>query len=155
MLKSIFLIAFIVVSAPALASEQTVYTPEDINCSTQNDVYYCVTKRYRNPITGTVKSYDSANKLKKEEHYLEGKLNGNQKYYEAGKLAEERNYKKGKLYGTSKGYYPSGKLKYRANFKGNVHNGYIETFDVKGKPLDRIYRSNGKQKIMPAQRYER
>ena len=154
MLKSILLLICLIISSPTFANEQTVYTPADINCSSQDDIYYCVTARYRKPITGIVRSYTKSGGLEKEEHYLEGKLNGTQKYYdESGKIEEERSYKKGKLYGVSKGYYPSGKLKFRANFKGSRYNGYIETFDEDGRPIDRIYRTNGREKVVPARRY--
>ena len=154
MLKSILLIAFWAITAPALASEQTVYAAKEITCSPQDDIYYCVTSRDGKPVTGTVKSYTKG-ELDQEEHYLDGKLNGSQKFYREGKLAEERSYKNGQLYGVSKRYYPSGKLEYRANFRGDRRNGYIITFDESGRPVYKIYRSNGKERIVPAQRNRR
>ena len=72
------------------------------------------------------KKFYPSGKLKSEQSYINGKLEGIGKgYYESGKLQWEETYKNGKLEGIAKGYYESGKLQAEANFKNGKKHGTL------------------------------
>ena len=80
------------------------------------------------------KEFYPSGKLKSEQNYISGKLEGIGKgYYESGKLQWEETYKNGKLEGIAKGYYESGKLQAEANFKNGKKHGTLTVYSENGK----------------------
>lgn len=63
------------------------------------------------PITGLYHKYTDKMQLVEETHYVDGRLNGQQKIYEDGKIALIAYYKKGKLNNDFITFYPSGQKK--------------------------------------------
>tara|TARA_Y100000031_G_C8111403_1_gene333660 strand:+ start:104 stop:565 length:462 start_codon:yes stop_codon:yes gene_type:complete len=79
------------------------------------------------------KEFYPSGKLKSEQNYINGKLEGTGKgYYERGKLQWEETYKNGKLEGIAKGYYVSGKLQAEANFKNGKKHGTLTVYSESG-----------------------
>ena len=104
------------------------------------DLFYasytvCTDKNYK-PYTGISKSYYEDGKLKSEENYKDGQLDGiSKRYYENGKLRFEYNYKDDKRNGISKSYYKNGKLKSEENYKdGELVS--IKSYYRNGKEVD-------------------
>ncbi len=80
------------------------------------------------------KEFYPSGKLKSEQNYINGKLEGIGKgYYESGKLQWEETYKNGKLEGIAKGYFDSGKLQAEANFKNGKKHGILTVYSENGE----------------------
>ena len=80
------------------------------------------------------KEFYPSGKLKSEQSYINGKLEGTGKgYYESGKLEWEENYKNGKLEGISKGYYEIGKSQAEVNFKNGKKHGILTVYSESGE----------------------
>jgi len=89
-----------------------------------------------NPVLSSAevkKEFYPSGKLKSEQNYINGKLEGIGKgYYESGKLQWEEIYKNGELEGIAKGYYESGKLQAEANFKNGKKHGTLTVYSESG-----------------------
>ena len=88
------------------------------------------------PVVGcseVVKEYYDSGKLKREENYKNGKLEGITKsYYESGALKTEIYYKNGKAEGLAKIYFESGKTYLIDTYK-NDQQIKRKMYDIKGK----------------------
>ena len=97
------------------------------------------------PYTGKFKENYYNGKLKVEESYKKGKLEGVRKRYSAtGKLWNEGNYKKGKQEGLFKWYFETGKLEQEENFKNGKLEGIVEFYYATGKLKEKEIYKNGK-----------
>ncbi|MDR3258488.1 MAG: toxin-antitoxin system YwqK family antitoxin [Fusobacteriaceae bacterium] len=117
------------------------------------------------PYTGAIKEYHENGKIRKEENYKNGKLEGiYRRYYESGQLEYECNHKNNRLVGVSKQYYENGKLMAEQNYvfgkeesskKEYYKNGALKEesvwkFKEKGSTVERrhgltkIYDENGR-----------
>jgi antitoxin component YwqK of YwqJK toxin-antitoxin module len=88
------------------------------------------------PVIGfseVVKEYYDSGKLKREENYKNGKLEGSTKsYYERGALKTEIYYKNGKAEGFAKTYFESGETYCIDTYKDDQQI-KRKIYDIKGK----------------------
>ena len=120
------------------------YSMDMLNCNEETNT--CYEKETNTPITGIVKEYydNSHKRIKSEESYKDGLLNGSEKfYYISGKIKSEATYVSGKLNGILKEYYSNGNLKIEAAFENDVQNGIIKTYYENGQLEDEATLKNG------------
>lgn len=89
------------------------------------------------PITGLYHKYTDKMQLVEETHYVDGRLNGQQKIYEDGKVALIAHYKKGKLNNDFITFYPNGQkkevFKYRKGMLDGSFLAYYQNGDLMAK----------------------
>jgi uncharacterized protein len=90
---------------------------------------------------GLWKYYNKYGQLEKEINYnASGEIDGVWKlYYPTGKLRQQNNYKNGKLEGYSAGYYRNGQKEFEGWYTNDELNGYYATYYRDGTPESRQY----------------
>ena len=94
------------------------------------------------------KTYYSSGKLKWEQKFVNGELNGPSKgYYKNGKLERELTFKNGKPDGLIKDYYENGNLEKERDYtNGKMLNGRMKIYRENGNIQGEAYYTDGKTK---------
>lgn len=94
---------------------------------------------------GAWKEYNQMGVLVRDETYVGGKLNGEQRYYyNTGEQKSVFNYVDGLRQGLAKEYYYNGKVSKQVMFKDDQLNGYYYEYRIDGQPEEITYYINGK-----------
>jgi antitoxin component YwqK of YwqJK toxin-antitoxin module len=78
-------------------------------------------------------SLDRNGSLAKEEHYVEGQIDGVARYYKSGKMSMEAVYKMGALNGVKKTYYDNGRVQEESTFVNGKREGAAKWYNMDGK----------------------
>lgn len=117
-----------------------------VNCSTENDLQYCVDEEGK-PITGKVAIKYENGKTKTLENLKNGYRNGLlTQFDEDGNLVSRTYYDMGVLNGQYKLYHPNRQLKLFATNKDGVFHGNSEIYDEKGNLVGKITYNKGRVK---------
>lgn len=87
--------------------------------------------------------YDPAGHVAAELIFVEGRLQGEARYYAYGKLVRRANYKDGRLDGVAEDMLPDGTVIQRSSYRADVLHGQVERFWTNGQPMERSSYDNG------------
>lgn len=133
------------------ASYGLIVYKDDKICETRRDYYINGKLKQENAYTdgvlnGMSKWYEENGKLSVEMSYADGKEDGVSRwYYENGKIKQETSYSNGKENGESKWYYEHGKLKQETSYFNGKENGVGRWYDENGKLTVELPYANGKE----------
>lgn len=90
--------------------------------------------------------YDSTNYVAWEMNYNLGQKNGLQLYLtKDGDTTREEHYINGVLDGVKKSYYPKSKLEKEINYKSGLMDGAFKAYNIGGKPIQELNYKQGKK----------
>ena len=87
--------------------------------------------------------YDPAGHVAAELNFVQGRLQGEARYYAYGKLVRRANYKDGRLDGVAEDMLPDGTVIQRSSYRADVLHGPVERFWTNGQPMERSSYDNG------------
>ena len=127
-MKKILASLFILLSITVFSAEKVAIEKVEVK---EEKVYL---KGQQTPFTGVVEKKYPNGRVEATLEVKDGKLNGKTFVYsEDGKVKKEENYINGLMEGVERAYYPSGKLEFEVTNKNDLRNGIERHYSEEGK----------------------
>jgi len=127
-MKKILASLFILLSITVFSAEKIAIERVEVK---EEKVYL---KGQQTPFTGVVEKKYPNGRVEATLEVKDGKLNGKTFVYsEDGKIKKEENYINGLMEGVERAYYPSGKLEFEVTNKNDLRNGIERHYSEEGK----------------------